>query len=855
MVYGLPGCGKTAVLEAASRFLAEKGTPVLAVSFPATLPDWDLFGIRALLMAVREQYDDFATDSRLPAALESVSRLCTEEDYADSWRRFCLLHAVGTMFTRLSRTARVTVVLDGVDNLPDPVPAVMAIHRAGHAVIASCRTWSAAPPDLFDGVTVVSKVELGPLPHDDSSALLRRVLNAPVSPRAEQTFREALGPMWGNPSAVLLTAAELCEIRGLEVVDGLACLRAPDAPIALPSEHSIYQVLEPYEELGKHLILLATSPTGLYVEDMPLLAKEGFRTKGAGRAVDAFVRAGLFECEASGRIRCRVPAFGTGVVRGAAGDTRQRLRSGMARRLLVNEKAADHQPAMLARSIAAAGRALSRRSELVDVLRAAECSLPADSPARTAYLYAAWWHADRGLHRTERLRELIRHLVRIADYATLTTIVIEVSNDGPADGARDALAFSAFMSAVHLGRPVPSNVRDLLNHEGRFPMTLDLADRWFAGERIGSDELADCLLPVWRQLSFAAPRDGLRFGRVGRLDVRLADACAAGDLVPVLRAVLGRDYCVPISGPLATYSRALAAHAEGRWDEALDAVHGLELQDKVDERSREHTRLLAAEMYGWLGQDRQAVAWLAKVAENGHFPLLRAWVESGLRRRSGDLREAFEGGWRVWSTDSATGDEIGAARLLFRLAWFAQRLDGQVSCGAIAASAEAWHGRQRSRRSSEVLTLVRGLAIGDETGIRRLEEHARKQGDRHGLVLLSEAAAARTSDCPEIWLREANERLRIGAAKTGITTKSALDSRKITDVVKVDDRGQLSETELEIVGLIRGGRTNRQIAKAVRISEKTVERYLTRLYSKAGCRTRHGLAMSGLARQQDAIGA
>ena len=59
-------------------------------------------------------------------------------------------------------------------------------------------------------------------------------------------------------------------------------------------------------------------------------------------------------------------------------------------------------------------------------------------------------------------------------------------------------------------------------------------------------------------------------------------------------------------------------------------------------------------------------------------------------------------------------------------------------------------------------------------------------------------------------------------------------------------RDAFSTVEREIIGLIRRGWTNRQIAVQVRMSEKTVETYLTRLFARTGCRSRVELATANL---------
>ena len=59
-------------------------------------------------------------------------------------------------------------------------------------------------------------------------------------------------------------------------------------------------------------------------------------------------------------------------------------------------------------------------------------------------------------------------------------------------------------------------------------------------------------------------------------------------------------------------------------------------------------------------------------------------------------------------------------------------------------------------------------------------------------------------------------------------------------------RDDFSDVELRIIELVQLGRTNRQIATTVRMSEKTVENYLTRLFVRTGCRSRLDLATASL---------
>jgi DNA-binding CsgD family transcriptional regulator len=57
------------------------------------------------------------------------------------------------------------------------------------------------------------------------------------------------------------------------------------------------------------------------------------------------------------------------------------------------------------------------------------------------------------------------------------------------------------------------------------------------------------------------------------------------------------------------------------------------------------------------------------------------------------------------------------------------------------------------------------------------------------------------------------------------------------------DLGLLSERELQIAELVRAGHTNREIARAIHVSEKTVERDVSRIFAKLGVSSRTALAV------------
>jgi DNA-binding NarL/FixJ family response regulator len=57
--------------------------------------------------------------------------------------------------------------------------------------------------------------------------------------------------------------------------------------------------------------------------------------------------------------------------------------------------------------------------------------------------------------------------------------------------------------------------------------------------------------------------------------------------------------------------------------------------------------------------------------------------------------------------------------------------------------------------------------------------------------------------------------------------------------------GGLTEREVEVLGCILSGSSNRNVAQPLVISEKTVSRHLANIYAKAGVSSRTGAAAWG----------
>ncbi len=78
-----------------------------------------------------------------------------------------------------------------------------------------------------------------------------------------------------------------------------------------------------------------------------------------------------------------------------------------------------------------------------------------------------------------------------------------------------------------------------------------------------------------------------------------------------------------------------------------------------------------------------------------------------------------------------------------------------------------------------------------------------------------------------------------GAAPGAGGPPAALRARGLTVPRRaVQAKSDLTETEVQLVRLVREGLSNRQIATAMHYSPKTIEVYLSRLYAKTGCSSR-----------------
>ena len=139
------------------------------------------------------------------------------------------------------------------------------------------------------------------------------------------------------------------------------------------------------------------------------------------------------------------------------------------------------------------------------------------------------------------------------------------------------------------------------------------------------------------------------------------------------------------------------------------------------------------------------------------------------------------------------------------------------------------------------------LALGDvDAGLRALEhalgEHRRSPYRyQTARTLLHYGAALRRQAAP----RRAGG-ARLGAGGRRRDRRKAARRTRAGGALRVSGRppgdGALTSTEQRIAGLVAQGRTNKQVAAQLYLTDRTVEGALTKIYAKLGVRSRTELA-------------
>jgi DNA-binding CsgD family transcriptional regulator len=734
-------------------------------------------------------------------------------------------------------------------------------------VVAASRTGTGRPAAIAGVVT-----ELAPLDDAAVQEMLSHRYGVPVDEAVLPALRTALGPLAGNPATVLQTTAALAHAGRLVVVRGHLCLLEPQASIPLSADHPLVTGVR---RQGASAVRLATmvSTTRFHLDALPLFAEATLgRVDGYGRVLDRLVADGALLVEPDGMLRPRCPALAARFVADAGSATAARLHRAYAAEML--RQAGSGLPAdraTLADHLASAGATLPADRRTAFALVATASEEMQREPQRAAdWLDAALRHCDGAPAGAQILTRLLRLLVRTGQFSRLAEVVRAVPDDHPDLAAARALA------ALHTGavagappgaspaaRPVQGVVDRWLTgipsatnpsverpYGGSASLVADaefaLVEWAFGGG--GAEPAAEHTRPAADGSTSPADHPGTD---------QLLVAGAAGDLAHVFHLVLGSGrYRVPLDGPFAAYHRMLASRSQGDLPGVVSAARQVGLTGGWAPVPRRLARLWAAESLALRRDPNEAAAWLASVPDEPPYAALRWWVANGPAGEPASPDEAssrLDSALRAYRVQLRYGSRIGIDRLLVRAAGIAARfgLTGRATeIARLAEAAQPWAEPGRTRTTGALdhgtVLMVRALTDADPAVAVEAVDAIRVRGDRvelgYAVVELGRVVAE-----PRRWLLEALEIAEeIGSPWLRSAAVDAMRVRGVRRPRGARTRTTLSPIETRIIELIRLGRTNRQIAVGIRMSEKTVENYLTRLFARTGCRSRVELAAASL---------
>jgi DNA-binding CsgD family transcriptional regulator len=152
----------------------------------------------------------------------------------------------------------------------------------------------------------------------------------------------------------------------------------------------------------------------------------------------------------------------------------------------------------------------------------------------------------------------------------------------------------------------------------------------------------------------------------------------------------------------------------------------------------------------------------------------------------------------------------------------------------VAAGAQVVAANRFLLGQAEALALGRAGRVAEATAVftRSDAEIASHSWFRYmSRRLVGEAALRDGWGQPLIWLEEARSFFqRAGLTQVAQACVRLLNERPVT--------GRLTEREVEVLRVMAGGKTNRQVAAELHVSERTIDRHLSNIYTKLGVTSR-----------------
>ncbi|WSX65101.1 LuxR family transcriptional regulator [Streptomyces sp. NBC_00986] len=845
IVRGQVGMGKTTLLREVHRTWRRRGPGIVRIKCSAAIPRWDLFGARAVVKAFSDSFPDVGNSS-LSDAMAAVNRLCLPESYGSARARSALFAELVGLFAHLTENAPGAVLIDDLHAAPDPALVVAAAHRVGCTVVATYREdgWAARPTSSASPRTFADRIiDLSPLPDDQIDDLVKVAAREPLDQAVAPALRAALGPLAGNPGTVLDTFEALRRKGHLVRFQGHLCLREPAAGPALPDDHALVRQVAECGATGRQLFAITALSGRFAMDDLPDFAAATDRALAAcGHTVDRLVAVGALACDDHGVLRVSCPALVPAVLPGPARDEAAEVHRALAEHHLRGDGTAAPDPTATSDHIVLAGSALPSTPSVVPLLeREAVLSL-GTFPVRAARRYrAALRHCEPGDTAYSRiLAVLLPLLVRTGDYEGLAETVAEGARADGRGPQQAELAAYAALAAVHTGRPVPAPVRETLADDPQTRGALEFADGWFTGrEPLRASQVLSAFACLHPDGTDTAPTD-----------VTDNDCF---DPVALFGQVLGTAaYGEPVTGPLAAYARIMRDYRDGNWAGIPSRARTLELAGPPCTPVHHAVRLIAAEVHSTMGDYEGSAAWLESAGHDCPFPALWAWASMGLAYRTGEWERARKLGWSRCDEPGERiggGSAVGFGRLLIRLAFTEWGEGGRRELlPRLCTEAERWYSRLGGMELKAAALITRAFAERDIGSAIAAVDVLRVHGGRSELLRACMTVAFLADD-PRPWHQEAHAIARgLGDSLHRTAMPESMGASGLAPAT-CDDTARsgpaaLSGLEGPIAALVGRGLTNRQIARELQVSVKTVENNLTQVFAKTGCRSRLDLALA-----------
>jgi DNA-binding CsgD family transcriptional regulator/tetratricopeptide (TPR) repeat protein len=741
----------------------------------------------------------------------------------------------------------------------------------------------AATIDRLGRDGLASVIDLGPLDVDEVRALARATLDAVPDERLVRTLWESTR---GNPFYVEEGVRSMGAAGALVVENGRCGLSADDAASALQAPTRIvYRLFN----LGPHARAVARALTAFrrfQLEDLGLLVSlTGLDEVAVERAFDTLVDGHILSREGDGY------EFAHPIVRHTLYDD-----LGPAERRRVHARLAEHLSKARAegRHVALADLAahVAVSADAGDETAIAVLIEAAEAVSSTAPASAASWYA-RALdllppadeRRGPLLAEQAKALFLASQLGAAVAAAahgLDVLSTGHLRSRTAGLQVTALTALGRLDEALEQS--DAMLAQSTDPLARLRAERGFLFVQL--DRLDDAEAEARRALEVAADDDGalaLAYralstiaharGDVDRCrELFEAQLRAAERLGPPARlsALTTQAMLLALMGFVAEAS-AMITEAEGvrdalggaalrepldvawtsvtwqagRWDEALDRARWL----AIPPRPGEAWGVLAqcAEMHILVNRGNVAAARVvARELEHARIASSTArWAEALFHQLLGEYEEAAALLEKAWHHNEACGRFADAHLLLGGLVDVAlaqeKREDAKrwtavmddALAGLCVPALRVSRERCRAASYHDVDAARRGRALADEYGLVLESAYAR--------LLLGELG-----DDPQDNLNAAYQKYRdLGAETLRRRTAHAMRAAGVPTPRRRRRSGkELTDTEITLSRLVHDGLTNREIAKVLIVSPKTVEVYLSRLFAKLGVESRVELAVA-----------